>query len=83
MSVSLRSWWVISERIEAEELRSSAENREETIFSRLRRSLLATSPQKHMSVTRKIVLLGFQAIFRIEVKFDKLSFCTFLYKTCF
>lgn len=36
-----------------------------------------------MSVTRKIVLLSSQAIFRIEVKFDKLSFCTFLYKTCF
>ena len=36
-----------------------------------------------MSVTKKIVLLNCQAIVRIEVKFDKLSFCTFLYKTCF
>ena len=35
------------------------------------------------SETKKIVLLTCQGIVSIEVKFDKLSFSTFLYKTCF
>ena len=82
MSVSLRSWWVISARTEAEELRSRAENGEETIFSRFWRSLLAASPQKH-SRSRTINTTNYTGYVGDESETKKFVFIVNLFKQLF
>ena len=97
MSVSLRSWWVsvhaLRQRSCEAARRMGKRQFSHSLLAASPQKYLRSRTINTTSYTGYVgdesersegsVLWTCQAIVRIEVKFDKLSFCTFLQKTCF